>query len=97
MDMGSPGVFVEQGAVGADSASIIVRAEVENHATMPREVDMQVTVLDSARAAVAGADSTFRVHLEPNGTNEVAKPLIISRPHSGTPAPTPTSTRCASS
>lgn len=81
MDMGSPGVFVEQGAVGADSASIMVRAEVENHSPMPREVDMQVTVLDAARAAVAGADSTFRVHLEPNGTNEVAKPLIISRPH----------------
>ena len=41
---------------------------------------MQVTVLDAARAAVAGADSAFRVHLEPNGANEVAKPLIIGRP-----------------
>ena len=47
---------------------------------MPREVDMQVTVLDSARAAVPGADSTFRVRIEAGGTNEVAKPLVIARP-----------------
>ena len=81
MDMGSSGVFVEQGAVGAEAASIIVRAEVENHTPMPREVDMQVTVADASGTVVAGADSTFRVRLEPNGTNEVAKPLVIGRPH----------------
>jgi beta-galactosidase len=80
MDMGSPGVFVEQGAVGPASASVMVRTEVENHTPMPREVDMQVTVLDASRAAVAGADSAFRVRLEPNGTNEVAKRLTIARP-----------------
>jgi beta-galactosidase len=81
MDMGSAGVFVEEGAVSAESASIIVRAEVENHTPMPREVDMQVTVADATGTVVAGADSTFRVRLEPNGANEVAKPLVIGRPH----------------
>jgi beta-galactosidase len=81
MDLGSPGVFIEQGAVGPDRASIIVRAELENHGPLPREVDVQVTVLDATRAVVAGADSTFRVHLEPRGSNEVAKPLAIGRPH----------------
>ncbi len=81
MDMGSSGVFVEQGKVGPDSASIMVRAEVENHGRLPREVDVQVTVLDGAGATVAGgAGSAFRIHLDPGAASEVAKPLTLARP-----------------
>ncbi len=81
MDLGSPGVFVEQREVSEGSARIVVRAELENHGSQPREVDVRVAVLDAARAPVGGADSTFRVHLAPNGSDEVAKPLALARPH----------------
>ena len=81
MDLGSPGVFIEQHDVGADAAGIVVRAELENHGAMPRLVDVQVTVLDAARAAVPGADTTFRTQLVPGASSEVVKPLKIARPH----------------
>jgi beta-galactosidase len=76
--MGSPGVFIEQHDVGPASAGIIVRAELENHSPMPREIDVQVTVLDGSRGKVA--DSTFRTHLDPGGSSEVVKPLSVARP-----------------
>jgi beta-galactosidase len=79
MDLGSPGVFIEQRDVGAGSAGIIVRAELENHGPMPRDVDVRVAVLDASRTAVA--DSTFRTRLDPGAASEVVKPLSIARPH----------------
>jgi beta-galactosidase len=81
MDLASPGVFIEEHDVSEASAAVSVRAEIENHTDMPREVDVQVTVLDSARAAVPGGDATLRVHLEPNGSSEVLKPFSIAHPH----------------
>jgi beta-galactosidase len=79
-DMGSPGVFIEQHDVGADSAGIIVRAELENHGTMPRLVDVRVTIMDSSRNPVAGADATFRTQLVPGAPSEVVKPMSVARP-----------------
>jgi beta-galactosidase len=79
MDLGSPGVFIEQRDVGAGSAGIIVRAELENHGPMPRDVDVRVAVLDASWTAVA--DSTFRTRLDPGAASEVVKPLSIARPH----------------
>jgi beta-galactosidase len=81
MDMGSAGVFAEQHSVSADSASLVVRAELENHTPMPREVDVRVAVIDVSGNPVAGADSTFRVHLDPAGSTEIVKPLAVSHPH----------------
>ncbi len=81
MDLASPGVFVEQHDVSESSARIIVRAELENHSPVPREVDVRIAVLDSAGSAVTGADASFRVHLVPNGSDEVVKPLAMARPH----------------
>src|ERR1017187_6819048 len=40
MDHGSPGVFVEQQSLEAESARILVRAELENHGSLPRDVDV---------------------------------------------------------
>jgi beta-galactosidase len=80
MDMASPGVFIEQRGAAGGSAGITVRAEIENHSPALRIVGVKVTVLDAARAAVAGSDPAFRVTLAPNGTNEVAVPLAIPRP-----------------
>jgi beta-galactosidase len=84
MDLGSPGVFVEQQGVTADKATFVVRAELENHSPAPREVDVQLTVLDAggvgARSGEA-ASASFRTHLEPNGTADVVKPLSIGHPH----------------
>jgi beta-galactosidase len=77
-DLGSPGVFVEQHDVSAASAAIVVRAELENHGAMPRLVDVQVSVLDAARNAVA--DATFRTQLVPGAPSEVLKPLKVSAP-----------------
>jgi len=78
-DLGSPGVFVEQGRVTADSAAIVVRAELENHGALPREVDVTVAVRDAS-----GADRlapSFRAHLGPGASEEVVKPLAIDHPH----------------
>ncbi|MFZ1056898.1 MAG: glycoside hydrolase family 2 TIM barrel-domain containing protein, partial [Opitutaceae bacterium] len=80
MDLGSPGVFAEAHDVSAESAHVIVRAEIENHTAMPREVDVEVSILDGARSAVPGADSTFRMHMAEHGSGEVLKPLVIARP-----------------
>jgi beta-galactosidase len=81
MDMASPGVFVEQRSVSADSAAVVVRAELENHAATPHEVDVRVAVFDSVGGAVPGADSTSRVHLDASGSTEVARPLSLTHPH----------------
>jgi beta-galactosidase len=80
MDMGSPGVFIEQNDVSAASAGIVVRAEIENHSPMPRVIDVQVTILDALRNPVPGADATFRTQLVPGAPSEVLKPLRIARP-----------------
>jgi beta-galactosidase len=77
-DMGSPGVFIEQHDVGAASAGIVVRAEIENHSPAPRDIDVRVAVLDASRGAVA--DGTFRTHLDPGASSEVVKPLSVARP-----------------
>jgi beta-galactosidase len=78
MDLGSPGVFIEERGVSADSAGVIVRAELENHGPIPRDVDVRVAVLDASRSAVA--DSTFRTRLDPGASSEVVKPLSVARP-----------------
>ncbi len=80
MDLGSPGVFAEAHDVSAESAHVIVRAEIENHTAMPREVDVEVAILDAAHSAVPGADSTFRMHMAEHGSGEVLKPLVIAHP-----------------
>ena len=81
MDMGSPGVFIEQHAVDAESASFNVRAELENHTALPRDVEVRIYVVDDNMRAVGEADSTFRVHLDPSGTSEELKPMRITHPH----------------
>lgn len=81
LDHASPGVFIDQQDVGANSAKILVRAELENHSTMPREVDVRVVAYDAAHKEVKGADTTFRVHLDREGTNEILKPLTLPKPH----------------
>jgi beta-galactosidase len=80
MDLGSPGVFIEQRESGDGSARIIVRAEIENHSPMPRMVDVHVAVLDADRSAVPGTDATFRMHMDPGSSSEVVKPLTLARP-----------------
>jgi beta-galactosidase len=80
LDMGSPGVFVEEHDVGADRAGITVRAELENHGGAPREVDVRIAVLDAAGAPFGGADATLRVHLDPSGRKEVLKPFTLGKP-----------------
>jgi beta-galactosidase len=79
MDMGSPGVFVEQRSVTAAAASLMVRAELENHGAEPRDVDVRMAVRDATGHAVA--DTSFRVHLDATGATEVEKPLTVLRPH----------------
>jgi beta-galactosidase len=78
-DKGSPGVFIEQHDVSAASAGIVVRAELENHSAMPRVVDVQVSILDASRNAVA--DASFRTELVPGAPNEILKPLKVNSPH----------------
>jgi beta-galactosidase len=81
LDMGSDGVFVEQHAVSADSASFVVRAELENHGATPRDVDVRIFVSDDKMQPVAEADTTFKAHLEQHGSTEVLKPMRITHPH----------------
>jgi len=84
MDCGSPGVFLEQVRVAADSATVLVRAEIENHSAVPREVDVSLRVLEAPQAGAPGAvlaAPSFRTHLEPNGSEGFAKPVTIKRPH----------------
>ncbi len=45
MDFGSSGVFVEQSRVSSASATVIVRAELENKGPSPREVDVGISVI----------------------------------------------------
>jgi beta-galactosidase len=84
MDQGSPGVFVEQGLVTADKATVNVRAKLENHSPAPRDVDVQLTVLDAPRDGAGRRETaipSFRTHLEPNGAADVVKPVTIDHPH----------------
>jgi beta-galactosidase len=81
MDMGSPGVFIDQHDVDAASAGIVVRAELENHGPAPQVVAARVVILDAARHIVPGADSTFSVTMGPGASSVVVKPLKVARPH----------------
>jgi beta-galactosidase len=81
MDMGSPGIFIDQHDVDAASAGIVVRAELENHGAAQQVVSARVVILDGARRVVPGADSTFSVTLGPGASSEVVKPLKVARPH----------------
>ncbi len=80
-DLASQGVFIEQQDVNTASASILVRAELENHGGAPRAVDVHVAVIDARGKPVPGADATFRTQLAPNASSEVLKPLKIANPH----------------
>jgi beta-galactosidase len=80
MDMGSSGVFIEQHDVGAASAGITVRAELENHDAAPRVAAVRILILDATRHAVEDADSTFNVTMGPGASSEVVKPLTVARP-----------------
>ncbi len=81
MDLGSPGVFIEQSRVGPDSATFVVRAELENRGAAPREVSVRISVLEAeaARPVLVGPD--FRTHLDPKASIEVAKALTLDHPH----------------
>jgi beta-galactosidase len=81
MDMGSSGVFIDQHDVDASSATIAVRAKLENHGAGPQVVAARVVILDGARHIVPGADSTFSVRMGPGSSSEVVKPLKVARPH----------------
>jgi beta-galactosidase len=81
MDLGSPGVFIDQRTVSATLAGITVRAELENHGAVPRVVGVKVTVFDAGRAVVAESDPAMKVNLVPDGSDDVAVPLVIQRPH----------------
>jgi beta-galactosidase len=84
MDYGSPGVFLEQSGVTADSATVLVRAELENHGPVPREVIVVVKVLEAHQAGAPlhiRAFPSFRVNLGPNSSEGIAKPFTIKRPH----------------
>src|ERR1700679_1228705 len=67
-DLGSQGVFIEQHDVGAASAGLLVRAELENHGAAPRAVDVHVQVADARGMPVPEADATFRTQLAPNAS-----------------------------
>jgi beta-galactosidase len=58
MDLASPGVFASRRDVSADSAHVIVRAEIENHTAMPREVDVGSSRSSTRTPGALGADST---------------------------------------
>ncbi len=81
MDLGSPGVFIDQHDVDASSATIIVRAELENHGAGAQVVATRVVILDVGRHVVAGTDSTCNVSMDPGASSEVVKPLKVARPH----------------
>jgi beta-galactosidase len=83
MDHGSPGVFIDQVGVAPGSARILVRAELENHGALPRDVDVHVTVTDDAGGGVrrpACPEQSFRTHLEAGAAIEVSKTLGIEHP-----------------
>ncbi len=84
MDYGSPGVFIEQERVSTQAASILVRAEIENHGAVPRYVDVKITVLDtspSGEAVAAATAQSFRAFLDAGASSEVAKAITLERPH----------------
>lgn len=84
MDYASPGVFLEQVRVTADSATVLVRAEIENHSPVPREIDVGLKVIEAHQAGAPWriqASPFLRIHLEPNGSEGIAKPVTITRPH----------------
>jgi beta-galactosidase len=81
MDLGSSGVFIEQHDVGANSAGIVVRAQLENHGTATRVVNARVVIFDAAGRAVDGADSTFPVTLAPGASRRIVTPLNVDHPH----------------
>ncbi len=81
MDRASSGVFVEQQQVNAEVAKLLVRAEVENHGSLPRVVDVRMVVLDHAHKPVGAAETTLRLHLDANGVEDVTKALSVTRPH----------------
>ncbi len=95
MDYASPGVFIEQTGVTADSATIEIRAEIENHSPEPRDVDVHISIMAPPDAHLAIPDGRMvlspdgstkvvpglRAHLDPNGSREVAKAITIARPH----------------
>lgn len=80
-DLGSPGVFIDQGGAGADGERLVVRAELENHSPLPRDVDVEMSVRDAAGRPVKAADATFRVHFDPHAATEVVKPVTVPHPH----------------
>jgi beta-galactosidase len=81
MDMGSDGVFIEQHDVSAASASIVVRAELENHGADASDVKVRMVVIDAARKWQGASESTFTAHMEPGSSTEVVEPLKIASPH----------------
>jgi len=80
-DLGSPGVFLEQRSVAADRAQVMVRAEIENHSSLPRDVDVMLSVANDTGAPVAIGDADFRVHMEGRGASEVVKLITLAHPH----------------
>jgi beta-galactosidase len=79
MDMGSPGVFIEQIGASPGVAGIMVRAELENHNPAPCDVAIRLEVLDPSLGLVT--DSYFQAHLDAGGSTEVVKRASIEHPH----------------
>ena len=52
-------MFIEQERVSTQAASILVRAEIENHGAVPRYVDVKITVLDTSPSGEAVAAATM--------------------------------------
>lgn len=83
MDYASPGVFIDQQALTPQSARILVRSELENHDTLPRDIDVTVSVYDDGGGGArrpACAAEPFRTHLEAGAAMEVSKVVRISHP-----------------
>jgi beta-galactosidase len=84
MDLGAPGVYVEQRLVAASSAALVVRAELENHLPIPEDVSVAVSIRKAPRA---GAPLEIIVippsvtHVEPGGSVEFVRPVTIDHPH----------------
>jgi beta-galactosidase len=79
MDYGSPGVFITQRTVTADSAVLDVRTEVENHGDAAQSVDVVSSVVDANGAVVLTATATRQ--LAAHSSEEVVQPLTLGRPH----------------
>jgi len=78
-DFGSPGVFIDQTAVSAERADLVVRAQVENYFDDAKQIEIHVHVLDAAgREVLAFAN---RGHIEGGDAIEYRHACALPHPH----------------